>query len=76
MSVNAFHVLIDLIQNDLWWVVVLHLGTSYFTPFVLLDDLVHLVVFTRKRKDELMRPLTACFKEMHHIKKFMPITCW
>ena len=75
MSVNAFHVLIDLIQNDLCWVVVLHLGTSYFTPFVLQDDLVHLVVFMRKRKDELMRPLTA-FKEMHHIKKLMPITYW
>ena len=58
-SDNAFHVLIDLIQNDLWWVVVLHLGTSYFTPFVLLDDLVHLVVLICKQKDELIRPLNT-----------------
>ena len=55
MSVKVFQVLIVLIQNDLWKVVVLHCGTSYFAVLVLLA-LVFLVVFLRKTKDEFVKP--------------------
>ena len=45
-SARVFQILIDLIQNDLWCIVVLHRGTTYLGVLVLLlDDLVYLVVF-------------------------------
>ena len=46
LSAGVFQVLIDLIQNNLWCVVVLHGGTTYLGVLMLpLDDLVYLVVF-------------------------------
>ena len=56
VPVRVFQVLIVLIQKDLWKVVVLHCGTSYFTVLVLLEALVVLVVFLRKTKDEFVKP--------------------
>ena len=57
LSARVFQVLIDLIQNDLWCVVVLHRGTTYLGVLVLLlDDLVYLVVFLSGRYDELIKP--------------------
>ena len=56
--VPMFHILIVFIKNDLW-LVFLHCGTSYFTPFMLLDGPVHLVVFACKPNDELVRTLTT-----------------
>ena len=56
MSVKVFQVLIVLIQKDLWKVVVLHCGTSYFAVLVLLEALVVLIVFLRKTKDEFVNP--------------------
>ena len=56
-SARVFQVLIDLIQNDLWCVVVLHGGTTYLGVLVLLlDDLVYLVVFLSGRYDESIKP--------------------
>ena len=49
-------VLIDLIQNDLWCVVVLQGGTTYLGVLVLLDGLVYLVVFLNVRYEELIKP--------------------
>ena len=50
LSARVFQVLIDLIQNDLWCVVVLHRGTTYLGVLVLLlDDLVYLVVFFERK---------------------------
>ena len=57
LSARVFQVLIDLIQNDLWCVVVLHRGTTYLGVLVLLlDDLVYLVLFLSGRYDELINP--------------------
>ena len=57
LSARVFQVLIDLIQNDLWCVVVLHRGTAYLGVLVLLlDDLVYLVLFLSGRYDELINP--------------------
>jgi hypothetical protein len=41
VSVKEFQVLIVLIQNDLWKVVVLHCGTSYFASYFVLSHVQH-----------------------------------
>ena len=57
LSARVLQVIIDLIQNDIWCVVVLHSGTKYLGVLgLLLDDLVYMVVFLSGRLEELSKP--------------------